>query len=107
VLANRYGFSPRLAGLMCSKIDTPEPAVAEPRRSGLRQMMHTQRRLERKSVESGTTDGESHELSATPFLHPNTRYFNHWRLVNEVWYYCSVDWGSKCMAVPVFFKDES
>ena len=21
---------------------------------------------------------------------------NHYKVINEVWYYCSVDWGSKC-----------
>lgn len=77
---------------MCS--DHPKPltpvVVEHPQKSSFSSMMHRQQ----DDIEmapppiSGASDVES-ELESELNL-------NYYHLVNEVWHFCSVDWGSRC-----------
>ena len=98
-LAARYNFSPRLAGLMCQQHDLPKLAVISPHNQQSKAIPHSPRMLGRKSHESHFTDPEKVEQieACSPAL-PDLD-LNHYRLVDEVWYYCSIDWGDAYLCI--------
>jgi len=50
---------------------------------------------ERKSIDTHSSDPEAHEMEES--RRDNSPLdLNHYRIVDEVWHFCSVDWGSKC-----------
>jgi len=98
VLANYYGFSPRLAGLMCCQPGSPVRAGVEMIPDGMRATKPALQQAELNSVESHSTDMERHEKVIESEDDPTFVDLNHYNIVNEVWYFCSVDWGSKCEA---------
>lgn len=77
---------------MCSDHAKPPTPVAveHPQRSSLASMMHRQQDdIEMASPPVlGASEPES-ELESELNL-------NYYHLVNEVWHFCSVDWGSRC-----------
>lgn len=94
-LATHYGFSPRTLGLMISDPYKPALVPMENRHSRLRARIH-RLKLDRQSFESHAADVEMSPTYDQPASHTVGLDLNHYRIVNEVWYYCSVDWGSKC-----------
>lgn len=98
MLANYYGFSPRLAGLMCCQPGSPVRAGVETSQDGLRATKPAPQKAELNSVDSHSTDMELHEKGIESEDDPTFVDLNHYNIVNEVWYFCSVDWGSKCKA---------
>lgn len=98
VLANHYGFSPRLAGLMCCQPGSPVRAGVETIQDGMRATKPAMQKAEIKSVGSHSTDMELQENGIESDDDPTFVDLNHYNIVNEVWYFCSVDWGSKCKA---------
>ena len=94
-IAKHYGFSPRLLALMTSDPDKPVVAPMENHQSRMRAMMHRWK-TERPSFESQAADIEMMKTLEEPASHATTPDLNHYRIVNEVWYFCSVDWGSRC-----------
>ena len=62
-------------------------------------MMHSPRFAGFKSVESHTSDIEAHEMVNASRSKASGLDLNHYRVVNEVWHYCSVDWGSRCKLI--------
>lgn len=55
--------------------------------------------LERKSVESQSLDLEKDGMATSISPRPNMPDLSHYRLVEEVWHYCSVDWSNKCTEI--------
>lgn len=74
---------------MCSDHSKPlTPAVVEhPQKSSLSSMMH-RHQDDIEMAPPGASEVES-ELESELNL-------NYYHLVNEVWHFCSVDWGSRC-----------
>lgn len=95
-IAQYYQFSPRLAGIMCSKQYTPRPvgspsttthhhANGQPKSS----------RTDRTSTESHSFDLEMHNIDGNSISDSHVLLdLSHYKLVNEVWHYNSVDWAS-------------
>ena len=53
---------------------------------------------ERMSLDKHPADPESIEMEkSSDLIKPLD--LNHYRIVNEIWHFCSVDWGSKCKAI--------
>lgn len=76
---------------MCSDHKPPTPVVVEnPQKSSLSAMMHRQQ--------------DDIEMAPPPILGPtevesefeSELNLNYYHFVNEVWHFCSVDWGSRC-----------
>ena len=93
-IARYYNFSPRLAGIMSAKQDTPKAVGAQNTSSRFyaNGQPKTNRRS-RKSTESRSLDLEMHKLGATSTSEAQGLDFSHYKLVNEVWHHCSVDWA--------------
>lgn len=98
-LARYYGFSPRLTGLMCCQHNTPLVARADPGKRAKRSTVAPRRKQERSSIESYSTDVEKNEKVERSANRAVDLDLNHYTMINEVWYYCSVDWGSKCLCI--------
>lgn len=81
---------------MCCQPGTPLPAVIDTRQSGTHLRTDPQLKYDRSPVDSQSSDLESNEKGNEASEHAANLDVNHYRMVNEVWYYCSVDWGSKC-----------
>ncbi|KAL2043302.1 hypothetical protein N7G274_003608 [Stereocaulon virgatum] len=93
-LAERYKFSPRLSGIMRSNHNIPLPVAQKPVHIGLRQRIGI-----RKSVDARSSDIEMFEDGATSPIQSPLPDLSHYKLVNEVWHYCSVDWGSRYLCI--------
>lgn len=52
--------------------------------------------VERRSVESQSLDLEKEGMAISTSLPSPTLDLSHYRVVEEVWHYCSVDWSNKC-----------
>ena len=50
---------------------------------------------ERMSTDKHSLDPEALEMEETRD-HDEPLDLNHYRIVDEVWHFCSVDWGSRC-----------
>lgn len=90
-IGKHYGFSPRLLLVMCSDHSKPPPVVVEHfQKSSLSSMMHRQQ----DDIEMAPSPimGGS-DVESEPESELNLNYYH---LVNEVWHFCSVDWGSRC-----------
>ena len=100
-LAAHYGFSPRLRGFMCQNPEQPAVATMDNHQNHYRNMLPGLRRLksERASFETQSPDLEMTPTFEQPASLALGLDLNHWRMVDQVWYYCSVDWGDKCKVV--------
>jgi hypothetical protein len=79
---------------MCSAQNTPLPVAPKPVHIGLRQRIGI-----RKSVDARSSDIEMDEEGASSPIQSPLLDLSHYKLVNEVWHYCSVDWGSRCKSL--------
>ena len=60
-------------------------------------MFHIRRDTPRKSLQDDGVDLEGHiELTGSPSLNQGVLDLNHYRIVNDVWHFFSVDWGHNC-----------
>ncbi|KAI9808671.1 MAG: hypothetical protein M1825_003823 [Sarcosagium campestre] len=101
-LARRYGFSPRLLAIMSSQTSPLNnqregPTQSRTLRNRFRGRVDAQTApdfddLEKKGAIGLDLQSESRD---------QTLDLNHYRLVDDVWHYCSVDWGDKCEATNV------
>ncbi|PPJ53631.1 hypothetical protein CBER1_00848 [Cercospora berteroae] len=99
-LAQRYDFSPRLLGLMCSDPKQPRKATLSP---SLKQSVHKREPRKRKAVsfETAVSYEEADELS----IHSSTSSMstamngNHYKIASELWHYTSVDMGRNYLCV--------
>lgn len=93
-LATRYGFSRRTEGVMTS--DPGRPAVVTTSNQQNRKRAMLPWLKDRSSFDSHAEDVEMTPTREQPPSHATSLDMNHYRMVNEVWYYCSVDWGTRC-----------
>ena len=108
-LAKRYGFSPRLTALMLSNPNKPKYAGIGSQQTGDQVMASPSEKAEDHSMASDSTDPERNEKGNERVSNAGGLDLNHYNIVNEVWYYCSVDWGSKCKspAIKLFILTKS
>ncbi|MCJ1399472.1 hypothetical protein MMC11_002674 [Xylographa trunciseda] len=100
-IATHYGFSPRLLGLMKCKPLTPHLVSTIPYHSR-RDFWHSPkpRPNSEKVVDEKSIDIErDHERIYIPSTQSEAIDLNHYTIVNEVWHYASVDWGSKYLCI--------
>ena len=94
-LSAHYGFSPRLLAIMCSDHGRPIPQSPE---AGT--PTHTWNKLHfttrHMRTETQTIDPEKDGDGMVATTSPNALDISHYKVVKEVWHYCSVDWGEKC-----------
>ncbi len=74
------------------------PALVVPEESLSRRQAIYKAYKERKSMDTHSSDPEAHEMEESHKT-DEPLDLNHYRIVDEVWHYCSVDWGSKCEAL--------
>ncbi|MCJ1386640.1 hypothetical protein MMC17_009766 [Xylographa soralifera] len=100
-IATHYGFSPRLLGLMKCKPLTPQ-LVSTAAPSSRLDFWHTPKprpNLERVFQEKSIDIERDHERIDNPSTQSEAIDLNHYTIVNEVWHYASVDWGSKYLCI--------
>lgn len=93
-IAKYYNFSPRLEGIMCAKQHTPRAVGSVSTTS--RPLANGQPRTNRgprKSTENPSIDLEMHNIGTSSTSEAQALDLSHYKLVNEVWHYCSVDWA--------------
>ena len=95
-LADYYGFSPRLSGLMRQDPNKPVVVPLANHQSRRRDVIN-RFKFERQSFESQVADMEMTLATDSTATHAMGADINHYRLVDEIWYYCSVDWGTRCI----------
>ena len=101
-IATQYGFSPRLLGLMKCKPLTPQLVSTATHHSRL-DFWHTPKprpNVEKIIQEKSIDIERDHERIENPSTQSEAIDLNHYTIVNEVWHYASVDWGSKCKIYP-------
>lgn len=95
VLSDRYNFTPRLLGIMCSGHNSPSPVPSKPQHNG---HIH-----DRWHPISPTRPSAFHALDPEKDVVPTKKWnenpmlkVSHYTVVNEVWHWCSIDWSPKC-----------
>ncbi|KAI9843348.1 MAG: hypothetical protein M1837_006474 [Sclerophora amabilis] len=99
VLAHHYGFSPRLLAIMCSEPLVPQSVPTDQSRFYYHHLRARFRGNEDKLGEQRNVDPEKRGTSMDSEAlrsHHLALDVNHYRLVDEVWHYSSVDWGERC-----------
>ena len=76
----------------------PALVVHEERPSRTRALVQTFR--DRKSTDTHSSDPEAVEM-VEPHKNDGDLDLNHYRIIDEVWHFCSVDWGSKCKTLHI------
>ncbi|EON61382.1 hypothetical protein W97_00596 [Coniosporium apollinis CBS 100218] len=98
-LAKHYDFSPRLLGIMCSTPLKPYPRSSETSKNSSSIFRFSHHAGPRKTMSGLFRDPEDHvlEKSDVSSIPPwdLLRGIDHYRLVNEVWHWSSVDWGRR------------
>lgn len=93
-IAQYYNFSPRLTGIMCSKQNTPRTVGSHGTAARSHANGHPKGTwMSQKSTDSHSSDLEMHNVGASPTSETQALDLSHYKLVNEVWHYCSVDWA--------------
>ena len=60
-----------------------------------------------RSIESHSLDLEKEGTAGQTTTNPPILDLSHYKLVEEVWHYCSVDWSDKCMGIPCSMINQS
>lgn len=79
---------------MLTDPDKPIPAIVPIQPNVVHAIKNTSFPKGFKSVESDSGDIESHHELAE--VESDDLDLNFYRLINEVWHFCSVDWGAGC-----------
>lgn len=96
-IAALYEFSPRLLGIICTDHSTPLHVDDGSRESDVSTWRsHKSKFAGHNSTGSHSQDPENHGQNIHLISDASTLDLNHYNIVNEVWHYCSVDWGSRC-----------
>ena len=80
---------------MCSDHATSIP-IASANHHGGGLLRGRKRHMERNSLESHSLDLEKDGMAISSTSRPPSLDLSHYKLVEEVWHYCSVDWSNKC-----------
>ncbi|KAL2059641.1 hypothetical protein ABVK25_000934 [Lepraria finkii] len=99
-LSARYNFSPRLTGIMCSthKTHIAVPPTFASRSLRQRVGMHSHA-PEPKSMDARSSDIEMDINGASSPVSSHILDLSHYKMVNEVWHFFSVDWGTKYLCI--------
>lgn len=89
---------------MCCKPNQPLYAAIDTPQNSTRAMASPHGKTEHNSLESHSTDLELNDMGDESIDHEGELDLNHYNIVNEVWYYCSVDWGSRCEPSCIFLR---
>jgi len=109
-VAEHYGFSPRLLGLMRCEPLRPIPVPTITHHSRISELWHQNQdhsdgHEPEKTLQNHVMDLEGHlQKLDSRSSRTGPLDLNHYRIVNEVWYYSSVDWGHKCKALSRNFE---
>ena len=98
-IAQFYNFSPRLTGIMRSKQHTPAAVGTHDPASGI--ISNGQPTRKRKSTEPRSIDLEMLKTGAKPANETLALDFSHYKLIDEVWHHCSVDWDQRRKSILV------
>lgn len=107
-IALHYDFSPRLLGSMCTEPLKPVPIPANQYKSRLHGLRYLHRDkddqgdVDEKSIRDSSADLEGHlSPSDQPSISSTseTLDLNHYRIVDDVWHFSSVDWGLNCKSL--------
>lgn len=107
-IALHYDFSPRLLGSMCTEPLKPVPIPTNQHKSLLHGMRYLHRDkdnqgdVDEKSIRNSSADLEGHPSSSDqPSIKSTseTLDLNHYRIVDDVWHFSSVDWGRNCKSL--------
>ena len=80
---------------MCSEHNTPVSVPQKVPASGLRARFDkTYSKYVRESIDTHSSDPESNEKATLPTSRTPMLDLNHYKVVNQVWHYYSVDWGT-------------
>ena len=101
-IARKYELSPRLQGIICSKPLTPQRADPGPSR-GRNSAVHPRSPLHNgmahQAAKSNPPDPEKDSPDSDNVLQSFGMDISHYRIVDEVWHFCSTDWTPKCLCV--------
>ena len=108
LIADRYGFSPRLKASMCCDPLKPDAvATHNTGQSRAHPVFHPRTaRRDRKQAAAGfqqqslKDDPETYEMEQETTVSEGLLDLNHYRIANDVWHFMSVDWGYQCMPAP-------
>ena len=89
---------------MCSDHPTNIP-IASANHHGGGLLRSRKPHLERRSVETQSLDLEKEGMAVPSTSRPPVLDLSHYKLVEEVWHYCSVDWSNKCTGTLVFLMN--
>ena len=101
-ISRKYELSPRLQGIICSKPSTPQQADAS---LSNRRMSKQQGNREAHKAANGTIvaadikDLEKDSQDRATPEYTKGLDLSHYRMVDEVWHYCSTDWSAKSLCV--------
>ena len=96
-IGTHYGLSRRNIGFMTTDPNKPVVAATETPQSPFRAMFHGLSRLkDSPSLDSHAADVEMTSADESPVSHSMSLDLNHYLIIDEVWYFCSIDWGDKC-----------
>jgi hypothetical protein len=110
-LANQYGLSYRLVKMMCTDpVRQMETAVAEPN--------ILEESIPEKSEESPQQNVSSGDLEGAYQLHKldpvaasaevaSLGYLSFSNIINQIWHFCSVDYGPKCRVHCCLFQNDT
>lgn len=95
VLSDRYNFTPRLLGIMCSSHSSSSPVPSKPQ--------HNDHIYDRWHPISPTRSSAFHALDPEKNVIPTKKRnenpmlnLNHYNIIKKVWHWCSIDWSPKC-----------
>lgn len=96
-LSDRYNFTPRLLGIICSK---HSPKATRVQHDG-RPPDETHLKSHFRSLQPPYSDPEKNSRELQARIKDPLSNLNHYNVVNEVWHYFSVDWGFKCRTATI------
>ncbi|KAI9754650.1 MAG: hypothetical protein M4579_004613 [Chaenotheca gracillima] len=102
-LGKQFGFSPRLLGIMRSEHPKPpsEAAAEESRFHRYRMKYHNRSRVDQSTVlENGDIEMRAASMDTQSSRNqPKELDISHYKLVDEVWHFSSVDWGERYLCL--------
>lgn len=89
---------------MCADPSKPTPVLVTPDtpHSYMHDLWHSPKEPEQTSRQSQASDPESQCEKATQPEKQHKLDLSHYKIVNEVWHYSSIDWGHKCECTPLW-----
>ena len=59
-------------------------------------MLHRYKNIHKISLDRGDDPENQMEMEDRPAFSAGLLDLNHYRIIDEVWHFCSVDWGHRC-----------